>query len=170
MPNTELKLFNVIFPIWLLLFFPPVIFITLVGNFIIDSLVILACYFMYKLANRQSIDWKTFYKQSILKVWLFGFLADIIGGLILFIIGIMDSLGLNYEIVYAINYDPFSQLGAILIIILAMLVSGLLIFLFNYKITFKNQIIDKKLRFNIAVTIAIITIPWTFLIPTKLIY
>ena len=66
------KLYNVIFPIWFLLFFPPVILITLVGNYIIDSLVIIACFFVYKLADLE-FDLKTLYKKSILKVWLYGF-------------------------------------------------------------------------------------------------
>jgi len=35
----QIKLNNVIFPIWMLLFIPPVIFIALIGNFIIDSLM-----------------------------------------------------------------------------------------------------------------------------------
>lgn len=38
----QVKLYNVIFPIWLLLIFPPVALIALAGNFIIDSLVIAA--------------------------------------------------------------------------------------------------------------------------------
>ena len=42
------KLYNIIFPVWLFLFFPPVILITLAGNFIIDSLVVIAGYFLFK--------------------------------------------------------------------------------------------------------------------------
>ena len=165
----QTKLYNVIFPIWFLLFFPPVIFITLVGNFIIDSLVILLCFFVFKLMETQNL--KAFYKKSILKVWLFGFLADIIGASILFTTGILgDSFGLPYELISAINYDPFSSPIAFIIIIFAMIVSGVFMFIFNYRITFKKQIADKQLRFKVALTIAIVTIPWTFLLPTKWFY
>lgn len=166
----QVKLYNVIFPIWFLLFFPPVIFITLAGNFIIDSLVILLCYSVFKLKDIQN-DMKFFYKKTITKVWLFGFLADIIGAAILFLIGILgDSWGMPYELVSAINYDLFSNPLAVIIVIFAMLVSGIFIFLFNYRITLKKIISDNHIRFKVALTIAIITIPWTFLIPTKWVY
>ena len=62
-----IKLNNVIFPIWFLLFFPPVIFITLIGNFVIDSIVLIACFFIFKLADIQK-SLNEFYKESILKV------------------------------------------------------------------------------------------------------
>jgi len=166
----QIKLYNVIFPIWFLLFFPPVIFITLMGNFIIDSLVIIVCFFVFKLADIQN-NLKTFYKKSILKVWLFGFSADIIGAALLFVTGIFgDSLGLPYELISAICYDPFSHPTAVMIIMFAMSVSALFIFLLNYKITFNEQIAEKQLRLKVALTVAVVTIPWTFLLPTKWFY
>ncbi len=166
----EVKLYNIIFPIWLLIFFPPIIFITLAGNFVIDSLVILACVSIFKLAVN-SEERKTFYKNSIIKVWLFGFLADIIGAAILFILGIWgEYFGLSYELVSAIDFDPFSNPLAVMVIVFAMLVSALFIFLYNYKITFRELIKDNSVRFKVALTIAIVTMPWTFLLPTKWFY
>ncbi len=168
MKNT--KLYNVIFPIWFLLFFPPVIFITLFGNFLIDSIVVIVCFFLFKLSTHQ-IGLKSFYKSSIVKVWLLGFTADIAGAAVLFIAGFAgDIAGLPYEITSAINYDPFSNPAALVIVIFAMLVSGFLVFIFNYNFTFAKAIEDKKLRYKVALTLAVITIPWTFLIPTKWFY
>ena len=165
----ETKLYNVIFPIWLLLFFPPVILVTIVGNFIIDSLVICLCYFAFKLSDNLAL--KTFYTGSIYKVWVFGFMSDIIGAAILFTTGILgDSLGIPYEIYSAINFDPFSNPVAVAIIVLAMAVSALLIFLLNYKVTFKKLIADRHMRLKLALAIAIVTMPWTFLLPTKWFY
>lgn len=166
----QIKLYNVIFPIWFLLFFPPVIFITLAGNFVIDSLVIIVCFFIFNLTNMQN-NLKTFYKKSIFKVWIFGFLADIIGASILFLIGILgDRWGIPDKLITGINYYPFSNPAAVLIIIFAMIVSSVFIFFLNYKITFKNLIEEKKSRLKVAITIAIVTIPWTFLLPTKWFY
>ena len=73
----QVKLYNVIFPIWLILFFPPVIFITLAGNFIIDSLIIIAAYFLFK--PHEELNWFRFYKSCILKVWVFGLLQILSG-------------------------------------------------------------------------------------------
>src|SRR5690606_30457775 len=109
--------------------------------------------------------------NSIIKVWLFGFLADIIGAAILFILGILgEYFGLSYELVSAIDFDPFSNPLAVMIIVFAMLVSALFIFLFIYKITFRELIKDNSVRFKVALTIAIVTMPWTFLLPTKWFY
>lgn len=164
-----IKLYNVIFPIWLLLFFPPVILVTIVGNFIIDSLVICICYFAFKLSDNLAL--KTFYTGSIYKVWVFGFMSDLIGAAILFTTGILgDSLGIPYEIYSAINFDPFSNPVAMAIIVFAMAVSALLIFLLNYKVTFKKLIADRHMRLKLALAIAIVTMPWTFLLPTKWFY
>lgn len=164
------KLYNLIFPIWFLLFFPPVIFLTIAGNYIIDSLVLVICFSIYKIA-RVGLNLKSFYKQSILKVWGYGFLSDIIGASILFVLGLLgERLGLSYELTSAICYDPFSKPLAVIIILGATLVSAAFIFLFNYKYSFKNLIEDKTLRFKIALTIAIVTAPWTFLLPTKWFY
>lgn len=164
------KLYNVIFPIWFILFFPPVIFLTLIGNFIIDSLVIVACYYLFKLINKQ-YNLKTFYIKNIFKVWIFGFIADIIGVSIIFLLGTWGSdFGLSYKVVNGICYDPFSNLLSVIIIVFSMLLSVVLIFIFNHKFTFKKQIEDKRLRLKVAITIAILTIPWTFIIPTKWIY
>ncbi|MDI6618124.1 MAG: hypothetical protein QME45_05530 [Clostridiales bacterium] len=166
----KITLYNVIFPIWFLLFLPPVIIITLIGNFIIDSLVIIACFFVFRLGNIQK-SLKTFYKKSILKVWIFGFLADIIGASILFLLGMFgNSLGLPNELIAGINYDPFSHPAAVAIIIFSMLISAVFIYVFNYKFTFKKQIEDKRLRLKTAIFVAIITMPWTFLLPTKWFY
>ncbi|WP_203364664.1 hypothetical protein [Bacillus sp. REN10] len=164
----DVKVYNLIFPIWLLMFFPPVVFVTLLGNFLIDSLVVTICFYLFKLAKSQP-DLKTFYKESILKVWLFGFVADIIGAAILMVVCWTeeDNFGLSYELTSAISYDPFSQPLAVLIISVAMLISTIFIFIFNYAYTFKHIIIEKKVRRKVSLTIAIITIPWTFLLPME---
>ncbi|WP_449621483.1 hypothetical protein [Robertmurraya sp. Marseille-Q9965] len=165
-----MKVYNVIFPIWLFLFFPPVIFISLAGNFVIDSLVIIASFFLFKLTN-QNLALKTFYRKSFLKVWVFGFLADIIGaGFLFLVLTFGNALGLPYEIESGISYDPFSSPMAVVIIIISMLITSFFIFLFNYHFTFKPLIVDKALRIKVALLIALVTTPWTFLLPTKWFY
>ncbi|MGB4429432.1 MAG: hypothetical protein WBI48_07360 [Thermacetogeniaceae bacterium] len=165
----DIRLYNVIFPLWFFLFLSPVILITLIGNFVIDSLVVVACFFIFKLADIQK-SLTEFYKGSILKVWILGFLADIIGASILFILGILNPLELPTDLITGINYDPFSNPAAVAVITIAMLVSAVFIFMFNYRITFSKQIDDKKLRAKVAITVALITMPWTFLLPTKWFY
>lgn len=164
------KIYNIIFPFWLITLLPPVLFIMLIGNFIIDSLVVLGCFYGYKLGNKY-INIKTFYLRTIIMVWIFGFFSDIIGAAILLLLTSIEGyFHVNNDIINAVNYDPFSNLFAVIIILLCMMISSTFIFLFNYLITFKYIVDDKKLRFKVALTISLVTMPWTFLIPTKWFY
>ena len=161
------RLYNVIFPIWLMLFVPPILLITLIGNWVFDSLVLLACFHLFRLASLP-MSFQEFYKRSIPKVWFFGLVADIVGAAILLMVVILgDTLELPVE---GISYDPFGHPASVLLILLAMLVSGIIIFLLNDRITLAKIIPDEGLRRKMAITIAALTIPWTFLLPTKWFY
>ena len=74
MKKNDVKLYNVIFPIWLLWLFPVTWIVVLPGNFIVDLLVVVLTMKWLKIKD---IKGKT--KSVILKVWVFGFLADFIG-------------------------------------------------------------------------------------------
>lgn len=166
----HIKLNNVIFPVWFLMFFPPVILLTLAGNFIIDSLVVAVCFHAFKLAQEVG-SLKRFYQSSIIRVWLYGFLADFAGAVILFAAGTLgDILGMPHEISSAISYDPFNHPAAAAIVVFAMLSSGVLIFLFNSKVVLDKLIKSKRTRLKVSLAIAVVTMPWTFLLPTKWFY
>ncbi len=161
--------YNLIFPFWLILFFPPVILLTIIGNYIIDSLVLVGCYKVYRLQDKD-INLKPFYKEHILSVVVYGFLADIIGVALLLVCTWSDLFGLSNEIVSAISYNAFSHPMAFIIVLLAVLISFIFIFIFNYKKVFDKSIMDKALRIKIAISIAIVTIPWTFFVPMEWFY
>ena len=72
--KNDTKLYNVLFPFWMLLLFPQVWLIVLPGNFIIDSLVLIMSMLVLKISEK-----KQFYKRHILKIYGFGMLSDIIG-------------------------------------------------------------------------------------------
>lgn len=114
------------------------------GNFIIDSLVIIVYFYILKI---EGSNLKEFYKASILKVWIFGFIADIIGASIL--LGI-QAFRLPGEVISAIYFDPFRHPVAVVIIVIAMLVSSVFIFLLNYFFTFKRVILEKGQRIKVA--------------------
>ncbi len=160
------KLYNIIFPIWLFLFFPPIILFTLAGNFLIDSIVVIGSYYLFKAG--EGLSWLEFYKKSILKVWLFGFLADFIGAGLLFVcISLQDLIGLSDAVIQGISFDPFSNVLALILVLVAMTISSLCILFFNHRFTFNKLIKDELIRWQVAILIAITTLPWTFLLPTK---
>ncbi|WDV47845.1 hypothetical protein PV797_09170 [Clostridiaceae bacterium M8S5] len=161
---SKIKLYNVIFPLWMILFLPPVIFVTICGNFIIDLLVLILCYYIYKVKCQYPL--KTFCFKNIFKVFIFGFVADFIGALLLFVTVTLFDDYLPNGITNSIMINPFSNIYGFMIVALAMLIVGFLIYILNHRFTFK-YIEDAMLRFKLSLTIAIITIPWTFMIPMK---
>lgn len=147
MKNKEIRFYNILFPIWMLMLMPTAWIAVLPINFIVDSLVILIT------MKAIGVKYKgKMYRKSILKVWIFGFVADMIGAGAL--------LGAMYA-------DIFRG-DEIYITLPAMLIAALFIFIFNYKISFKEY--DKATRLKMAINLAIFTAPYTFLIPISWIY
>ena len=62
MKNENKRLYNVIFPVWMLILFPAAWFVVLPSNFIIDSLVLIIAMYAIKLCEK-----KAFYIKQILK-------------------------------------------------------------------------------------------------------
>lgn len=143
------KLYNVLFPVWLLLIFPAVWLIVFPGNFIIDSLVLIISMYLLKMHSK-----KIFYKRHILKVFIFGLLADVIGSAFLFLMCYVFELGTVGDELY--------------LTIPGVLISALMIFIFNYFFTFRK--IGKKNRILFSLIFAVVTAPYTFLIPTSWLY
>ena len=168
-------LYNVIFPVWMLILIPTVWIVVLPANFIIDSLVLLLAFHLLKLNDR-----KTLYKQSILKVWGFGFLADMIGAGFLLGVNLIDSaLGGSdsaawrwfYDnITGPLGYNAFKSPIALFVALLAIAGAGALIYLFNYKISFKSWPVEERQRKKAALILAIATAPYTMLIPASWLY
>ena len=147
--GNDVKLYNVLFPFWMLMLFPILWIIILPGNFIIDSLVLLIL--MKALGTEIK---KGFYKKHIIKIFCFGMLSDMIGA------GYMLLMMLGFEL--GRMGDELYLTGP------ALVISALLIFVFNYFITFKGS--DLKTRRIASLTFAIATAPYTFLVPSSWLY
>ncbi|MEI6101625.1 MAG: hypothetical protein WCP73_07280 [Eubacteriales bacterium] len=159
------KVYDIIFPIWLILFFPPYIFLFLAANFAIDSIVLIICFYAFKIVQKEQVELKRFYWKNIFKVWLYGFLSDIIGVVLLFTIlpFLVDLAYLLIGDYTSPGYSAAANAIRFSTFIIAMLLSSCFIYLFGFKITFKN-ITDQKLKKQLALSIALITMPWTFLL------
>ena len=70
----EIRLYNVLFPIWLLLLFPQVLVFVIPGNLIIDCLVLFCALLALKHAQKGAV-----LKVLWWKFWLLGFAADAVG-------------------------------------------------------------------------------------------
>lgn len=151
------KIYNMFFPVWFLILLPPVWLIAIPLNFLIDSLVLLIALKAQKIETPKHI-----YTKSILKVFLFGFVADIIGSGLLFLI---------QEVVASdISWNPYTNITGISSIIIATALSGVIIYILNRLYSFNLPHVTEKNKKRLAVIIAIFTLPYMFLVPTSVLY
>ena len=156
----NLKLYNIFFPFRSLFLFPPFFLLSLPVNFLIDSVVFLLAAKTLKLQNLRNI-----YKKSIWKIRGFGFLADIIGAIFLFLSNyIKDRLELPDAFSVGINYNPRGHRASLLWTIIALLISGFLIFYFNYRWSFSATNLSDRGKRKLALRLAIFTAPYIFLV------
>ncbi len=161
----EIKLYNVLFPIWFLLIFPITWIIVLPANFIIDSIVLIISMKVLK-----QVDIKENYKKSILKVWIFGFLSDFIGAGILFLTQMARGNWWYEYIASPVATNPFDNLYSLSYVFFAVIVSGVAIYFFNLKISFKRLDYELKTKKILALSLAIFTAPYILLVPSELMY
>lgn len=158
----DIKLYNVMFPIWFLIVFPIAWIIILPVNFIIDSLVLLISARVLKLT-----DMKGIYKKSILKIWMIGFGADFVGAGILFLS--TTGSGVWYEYLNAVSWNPFDNWYSILFVTFATAVTGILIYFGNLKLAFQGVDMAKRNKKLLALALAVFTAPYVFFYPSALI-
>ncbi len=162
----DIKLYNVMFPIWLIILMPPIILLVIPANFIVDSLgLIIGFKVLHTIDNFQK------YKKSILKVWGFGFLVDILGSLLLFVpqfLWFSDFISNN--LIEPLMWNPFSNPLALIYALIIVAICGYLIYLINYHFSFKKtDLSDKEIKV-ISILLGVITAPYLFLLPTSLFY
>ena len=159
MKKGQTKLYNVLFPIWMFYFLPTVVWLILLpGNFLIDSLVLLAAMKVFGIAGKLTI-----WKRSILKVWLFGFAADFAGG------GVVFALMLLLERL-APRLNTFLIPGGQIIVLPGIALAGWLIYLLNKTFSFRGTgLAEGEIR-RLSLSLALWTAPYTMLIPVEWIY
>ena len=160
----QTRLYNVIFPIWMLFLFPQVWLIALPGNLLIDCAVVL----LTLLALKHTQKW-TVLKQIWWKVWLLGFAADFVG-----IAALWPSVysgthlsGAQYDWwsanIEPILYNCWKSPIALLWTAAAIALSGVCIYFFDkWALRSCEQLSPRDIM---ALTLAIVTAPWTFFIP-----
>lgn len=161
----NMRLYNVLLPIWILYFFPQVWIITLPGNLFIDCLVLLLTLTALKHREKKAVMKKVWWK-----FWLLGFLADFIGTALLvgciYLSLLPAPVGPWVEqIVGDAVLNPFRSLPAFLFTMLGIALAGVCIYFFDKKAMKSCAQLDGRQRHIIALTMAIVTAPWTFLIP-----
>ena len=162
MKKNDVKLYNVIFPIWLLWLFPVTWIVVLPGNFIVDLLVVVLTMKWLKIKD---IKGKT--KSVILKVWVFGFLADFIGTAALLFSMVA---GESADRLAAVAYNPFDNFFAFFWTAACVILTAVCIYFFNYRYCLKKAELSDAEKKRLALSLAVFTAPYLFFMPTSLIY
>ncbi|MBE6717959.1 MAG: hypothetical protein E7574_01715 [Ruminococcaceae bacterium] len=162
----SVKFYNIYFPVWVLMLFPLTWLIIIPGNFLVDSLVLLLGMYFLKIEKKS-----TFYKKYIFLIFIFSFLADVVGGFVMVIslfVG-KDSAFFNEYISEQIARNPFDNVYTLIYTFIAVIISGIIIYVLNRFITFRKEECIKTKRF-LSLLIAFLTAPYFFLLPTETIY
>ncbi|MBS6395565.1 MAG: hypothetical protein KH452_00225 [Clostridiales bacterium] len=168
----EIKLYNVMFPIWFLWLFPETWIFVLPANFFIDLLVLVL---VMKHLNITDIRRRA--GKSILRVWLLGFAADFVGGFFMLLASLMEydqntALGnwLYENLTNSVMFNPFENIAAFLWVTVCTLLSGALIYLFNVKFCLRKAELSEEHRRKVALAMAVFTAPYLFYFPSILLY
>ncbi len=165
----QTKLYNILLPIWLLVLLPPMWLIVIPGNLVIDCAVTL----LTLTALKQTAKWSVL-KKVWWKFWLLGFAADAIG-LIWLLLGIVPSTGWLHlsnsfvqlwdESVGHIVGRTFDHWASFLWMLVAVVLAGVCIYFFDKRVLRKCDLLTDQEKHIVALTMAIVTAPWTFFIP-----
>ena len=140
----DIKLYNLIFPMWGIYFyailFPYFFVLLLPANFIVDTVMLLLLFFLFKVPEKKEL-----YRRGIWKAWGFGFLADFLAAGVL----------LPFHI-----YAPFSSVGAFLFATVGVVLAGVLIYFFHIRFVWKGILLEEGKKKKIALGMAILTAPY----------
>ncbi len=172
MKKKGFRLYNLIFPVWLLVWVPSPLWLLIIpGNYLIDFFVLKEC------LKRLAIDDPALLKKNTWKICLLGFAADLVGPVLLFgtqlIPGLLrnrpaqDMRELNI-LINNIAYDCFADVRAFLAVAFCVLVSGWCIYTFD---RLYLSLYWKKEREGaadyIARRMALFTMPYLFFVPMR---
>lgn len=157
----EVRLYNVILPIWLLWIFPRVWLIVLPGNLVVDCLVLTLTLLVLKHQNKKAVVKKLWWK-----FWLLGFLADFMGVAFLLLVGMAaENVSWLYDRVTPIFYNAFKTPAAFLVTLLGVGAAGVSIYVYDKPAMGSCGLLTERERHLIALTMAVVTAPWLFFVP-----
>lgn len=156
------------YPIWLEWLIPLTWTVIFPVNFFMNLLVLVLTMKYLRVSNR-----KQNVKAVILRVWVMEGAANLIGTTIMLIITQFD-FGRNdvwwEKICDGIWNNPWENFGAFALITMGVVLVAFFIYLFNYKWCLEKADLDDTQRKKVALSLAIVTAPYLFYLPTEWLY
>lgn len=160
-----ITLYDAFVPVWFFVAIPAAWLVLLPVNFITDSIVL---WFVAKAFDVRDI--KALWKSCIVRVFLVGFVANLIGALFLFLSqGYFGEWWYEY-ITTPVALNPLDNIYALVFTVLGVVVAGAVGYLLNRKLSFKRTQIEERAKRNISLALAILTAPFLFLMPSRSFY
>ena len=165
----EYRLYNLLFPLWMLIWFPSWLWLFLIPmNYLLDYGV-----FRRTMAHLKIKDYVKKARKHTWKICLIGFVSDLIGAVMLLeTYEYLSRKGTEAHNTLANNiaYNPFGDIYSFLIVMLAVALAGTCIYFFNSILLKRDKDLDEKQIHRIALNLALITAPYLFLFPSYLLY
>jgi len=158
----ETRLYNILLPIWLLIFWPSWLWLILIpGNLAVDCLVTFLALCALKHGRRGAVLKKTWWR-----FWLLGFAADAIGAAWM-MLGwfLMELPALDGLVSYIEMIRPWTNPIAFLWTLAGVALAGVCIYFFDKRAMKNVDALDRRQKHIVALTMAIVTAPWLFFIP-----
>ncbi len=168
----EVRLYNVILPIWLILWIPSWLWLLVIpGNLAVDCLVCFLALLALKHTQKKAVLRRVWWK-----LWLLGFAADFVGAAWLFlgIFGFSWLLAghegtalytLWEDTMLAALHDPFQNAAAFLWVLAGVALSGACIYFWDRRVLRKCPELDGRQCCIVALALAAATAPWLYFIP-----
>lgn len=152
----EIRLYNVIFPIWILWMLPPAWLVVLPGNLLIDGAVLFLSLTALKCPDRGArMRW------LLPPFWICGFLADFAGTVWMCLGLFVSELSGGWNL-----YCPLEHPAAFVWTFSAVALSSACIYaLDSFFLRGELSPLPERERRRTALTMAVVTAPWTFFIP-----
>ncbi|WP_010630739.1 hypothetical protein [Sporolactobacillus vineae] len=151
-PFSSFILADIIFPIFMLYFYPPLLGLAASANLIIDAVVFFATLRFFHITMKNRLG-------TLIALWLLGLAADVAGSLFLsltlFVNNYIPQVSINY-------YTIYSSPAAVVLIVSAIILAGLIIYLLD-RIYLRRRLPAVQAK-RMALVFAIATAPYTFLI------
>lgn len=162
----EVRLYNIILPIWLLWLFPRVWLVVLPGNLLVDCLVLTVTLAVLKHRSKGAVV-----RQLWWKLWLLGFLADFAGAAVLMsglaAMVLAENCGLEWlrEGLEPLWHNAFQSPLAFLWTLAAVALAGVCIYFLDRRAMKGCVLLSGREKHTVALAMAVVTAPWLFFIP-----
>ena len=168
MRRNNIRLYNVLFPIWMLIWYPSWLWLILIPlNYLVDRAVTAYSF------RRSGVDgYHQKARQHAWKTCVIGFLSDFVGSSVLLLPLLLSgkSVWLNQHIGDVLPANPFADPFALLYSLIAIVITGIMIYYLNRWMLRKDKSLSEQQVCRTARNLALITAPYFFLIPSILLY